>query len=122
MRIRPVFTAALVMALLGASACGHTFDASTLGVEATMASPASAPAQGEPFEINKKAMFFFWGAIRGSQPSLQDALASQVTSVERVSDVRVRVRSGFGDVLITILTVGLVVPRSVTYEGVVVGQ
>lgn len=110
------------MVLLGASACGHTFDASTLGVEATMASPASAPAQGEAFVINKKAMFFFWGAVRGSQPSLQDALASQVTSLQRVADLRVRVRSSFSDLFFTIITAGLVVPRSVTYEGIVVGQ
>ena len=122
MRTRPVISAALATLLLGTPGCAHTFDASTLGVEAVMASPASAPAQGEPFEVNRKAMFFFWGAIRGSRPSLQDALASQVTSVQRVADLRVRVRSGFGDVLITILTAGLVVPRSVTYEGVIVGQ
>ena len=122
MRTRPVITAALVVTLLGASGCAHTFDASTLGVEATMASPVSAPAQGEAFVVNKKAMFFFWGAVRGGQPSLQDALASQVTSVERVAAVRVKVRSTFSDVLLTILTAGLVIPRSVTYEGVVVGQ
>jgi hypothetical protein len=36
-----------------------------------------------------------------------------------VADLRIRVRSRFSDVLITGLTLGLVVPRSVTFEGVV---
>ena len=112
----------LVVTLLAGSGCAHTFDASTLGVEATMASPESAPAEGEPFEINRKAMFFLWGVVPGSKPSLNDVLASQSTSVQRVADLRVRVRSRFTDVLVTILTAGLVVPRSVTYEGVIVGQ
>jgi hypothetical protein len=100
----------LIVTLLAASGCAHTFDASTLGVEATMASPTSAPAEGERFEIP------------GSQPSLNDVLASQSTSVQRVADLRVRVRSRFTDVLLTVLTAGLIVPRSVTYEGVIVGQ
>jgi hypothetical protein len=121
MRCRSV-TFGFVVTLLATSGCAHTFDASTLGVEATMASPASAPAEGEPFEINRKAVFFLWGVVPGSQPSLNDALASQATSVQRVADLRVKVRSRFTDVLLTILTAGLVVPRSVTYEGVIVGQ
>jgi len=87
-----------------------------------MASPASAPAEGEPFEVNRKAVFFLWGVVPGTQPSLDDVLASQSTSVQRVADLRVRVRSRFTDVLLTVLTAGLIVPRSVTYEGVIVGQ
>jgi hypothetical protein len=117
--LRFAVVAASVIAVL-TTGCAHTFDASTVGVEATMASPASAPAQGEAFEINRKAVFFFWGMVPGSQPSLTDVLNAQVTSTDQVADLRVRVRSRFSDVLITILTAGLIVPRSVTYEGVVV--
>jgi len=36
-----------------------------------------------------------------------------------VADVRIRVRSRWSDVLITALTAGLIVPRTVTFEGVV---
>jgi hypothetical protein len=36
-----------------------------------------------------------------------------------VADLRIQVRSRFTDVLITGLTLGLIVPRSVTFEGVV---
>jgi hypothetical protein len=111
-----VFSAALLLT----AGCAHSFDASTVGVEATMATPAATPAQGEPFVVNRKATFFFWGAIPGARPSLADALNAQATSAQRVADLRVRVRSSFADVLITILTAGLIVPRSVTYEGVVV--
>lgn len=122
MRSRPLILAGFVATLLAASGCAHTFDASTLGVEATMASPASAPAEGEPFELSRKAVFFLWGVVPGSQPSLQDVLASQATSTEQVADLRIKVRSRFTDVLLTIITAGLIVPRTVTYEGVIVGQ
>jgi len=119
-RLRAVVVAtAIVMAAAG---CAHTFDATTVGVEATMASPASAPVQGEPFVVHRKATFFFWGTIPGSRPSLADALNAQATSTDRIANLRVRVRSTFSDLLISVLTAGLIIPRSVTYEGVVVTQ
>ena len=37
-----------------------------------------------------------------------------------VGELRITVHSRFPDVLVTILTAGLLVPRSVTFEGVVV--
>jgi hypothetical protein len=118
-RPRGAVVAAAVI-LFVASGCAHTFDASTVGVEATMASPAATPAQGEPFVIHKKATFFFWGVIPGARPSLADVLNAQATSTNRVADLRIRVRSSFADMLVTVLTAGLIVPRSVTYEGVIV--
>jgi hypothetical protein len=117
-RLRAAVVATVVT--FATTGCAHTFDASTVGVEATMASPATAPAQGEPFVIHKKATFFFWGVLPGAQPSLAEVLNAQATSTNRVADLRVRVRSSFADVLITLLTAGLIVPRSVTYEGVIV--
>jgi hypothetical protein len=39
-----------------------------------------------------------------------------------VSNVRIKVRSRWSDVLITGLTLGLFVPRTVTIEGVVTGS
>jgi hypothetical protein len=36
-----------------------------------------------------------------------------------VADLRIRVRSRWSDVLLTGLTLGLIVPRTVTFEGVV---
>ena len=43
-------------------------------------------------------------------------------SPKQVADLKISVRSRFSDVLVTVLTVGIVVPRTVTYEGVVVGR
>jgi hypothetical protein len=51
---------------------------------------------------------------------VQKLLAGQLVGNNTLSDVKVRVRSRWSDVLITGLTLGLVVPRSVTVEGVVV--
>jgi hypothetical protein len=46
-------------------------------------------------------------------------LAAQLGGGSGVADLRIRVRSRWSDILITGLTLGLIVPRSVTFEGVV---
>jgi hypothetical protein len=109
---------ALLLVLLLAG-CAHTFDASTLGVPVTMASPAGQAAQGDRFRVGSRAVFGLWGLVKLREPSLRKALAAQLGSGGGVADLRIKVRSRFGDLLITGLTLGLIVPRSVTFEGVV---
>lgn len=106
----------LVLLLAG---CAHNFDATALGVPVTLASPAGQPAQGDRFSVSGKSVFGFWGLLRFREPSLRKALAAQLAGGAGVADVRIRVRSRWSDVLITGLTLGLIVPRSVTFEGVV---
>jgi hypothetical protein len=114
---RRALPALLVMSLL--AGCAHTFDASTLGVPVTVASPAGQPAQGDRFSVSSKSVFGFWGILKFKEPSLRKALAAQLAGGSGVADLRIRVRSRWSDVLLTGLTLGLVVPRSVTFEGVV---
>jgi hypothetical protein len=108
----------LVLVLLLAG-CAQTFDATALGVPATLASPAGQAPAGDRFSLNSKAVYGFWGALRFKQPSLQKALASQLGGGTGVADLRIKVRSRWSDLLVSALTLGLVVPRSVTFEGVV---
>ena len=109
---------ALILLLLLAG-CAHTFDATTLGVPVTVATPAGQAPQGDRFRVSSKSVFGFWGLIRYKEPSLRKALAAQLAGGSGVADLRIRVRSRWSDVLITGLTLGLIVPRSVTFEGVV---
>jgi hypothetical protein len=109
---------ALLLVLLLAG-CAHSFDATTLGVPVTMAAPAGQPAPGARFRVGAKSVFGFWGLLKFKEPSLRKALAAQLGGGTGVADLRIRVRSRWSDVLITGLTLGLIVPRSVTYEGVV---
>jgi hypothetical protein len=100
--------------------CAMTFDATRLGVPATLASAAGAPAVGDSFSVTSRAVYGFWGAVKVSEPSLKKALAAQLAGGKEVADVRIRVRSRLSDLIITGLTLGLIVPRAVTIEGVVV--
>ncbi|HXI21226.1 MAG TPA: hypothetical protein VNH46_09085 [Gemmatimonadales bacterium] len=102
--------------------CSLTFDATKLGVPVTMASSASAPAQGTPFHVTRRAVYGLWGLVKISEPSLRKALASQLVGGQGVADLRIRVRTKFTDLLITGLTLGLLSPRAVTFDGVIVGQ
>jgi len=123
-RLGPIsFPAVLAVALLVPTlllgGCAQTFDATTLGVPATLASPAAAPPKGDRFAVTSRAVFALWGVARLKQPSLRKVLAGQLGGGSGVADVKIRVRSRFSDLLITLLTGGLLVPRSVTFEGVV---
>ncbi len=109
---------ALLLVLLLAG-CAQTFDASTLGVPVTLASPAGQPAQGDHFKVGSRALFGLWGLVKLREPSLRKALAAQLGGGGSVADLRIKVRSHFDDILISALTLGLIVPRSVTFEGVV---
>jgi hypothetical protein len=108
-----------LLAILLLAGCAHTFDATTLGVPVTVASAAGQPAQGDRFRVGGKSVFGFWGLLKFREPSLRKALAAQLGGGTGVADLRIRVRSRWSDVLITGLTLGLIVPRSVTFEGVV---
>jgi hypothetical protein len=104
-----------------ATACAETFDATTLGVPATMASAAAVADSGVAFTVSSHAVFALWGLFPAKQPSEEKALASQLMGGKRIENVRIKVRSSVTDVLLTIFTAGIVVPRSVTVEGTVVG-
>jgi hypothetical protein len=109
--------ALLVVFWLGG--CAQTFDATTLGVPATLASPAGQPPAGDHFKVSSKAVYAIWGLVRLKEPSLRKALAAQLGGGSGIADVKIRVRSRWTDLLLTVLTAGLVVSRSVTFEGVV---
>ena len=121
---RSIARAALFALVLVVSGCALTFDATHLGVPVTMAEPAApagaAPA-GTSFRVTKHPVFLLWGLIPAGQPNLEDVLAGQVGTGTSIASLKIRVRSRWSDLLITGLTLGVFSPRSVTFEGVVVG-
>ena len=117
-RSAPVVALSVLLAA-SVGGCAQTFDASTLGVTATLASPAEKPAEGSRFRVTSHAVFALWGLAKLKDPSLRKALAAQLAGGSGIADLKIKVRSRFTDVLITALTGGLIVPRSVTFEGVV---
>jgi hypothetical protein len=106
----------LVCSLVG---CAQTFDATTLGLPVTMAAPAGQAPGGSRFRVTAHAVYAFWGLARLKDPSLRRALAAQLAGGSGIADLKIKVRSRWTDVLVTALTAGLIVPRAVTYEGVV---
>jgi hypothetical protein len=114
---------ASVLALaLSASGCALTLDSTRLGVPVSMAGAAQAPDSAIPFRVTKHPVYLLAGLFPVSQPSLEDVLAGQAGTGARIENLRIRVRSRWSDLLVTGLTLGLVVPRSVTFEGVVVSK
>ncbi|MCH7682826.1 MAG: hypothetical protein IIB35_03800 [Gemmatimonadetes bacterium] len=97
--------------------CAVSFDAGTLGVKVSMSEPAGQQPEGTEFTITKKAVFLLFGLRRVSNPSLESVLAGQLLDAGEVRNLQIKVRSRFIDIFVTILTAGLVVPRSVTFHG-----
>ena len=84
-----------------------------------MAGPAQAAPAGTPFRVTRHPVFVVLGAFTAGAPNLEDLVAGQVGAGAGVSNLRIRVRARWSDLLITALTAGLFSPRTVTFEGVV---
>lgn len=110
----------VLLLVLAASGCAEAFDATRLGVPVTMATAAGETHEGEAFRVNKSSLHMVWGLFTVSQARLDRALATQLVGGKAVADVKIKVRSRWSDILITGLTLGLFVPRTVTFEGVIV--
>ena len=121
--IRSAVWRASVLALaLVISACALTLDSTHLGVPVSLAGSPQAPDSGTPFRVTKHPVYLLAGLLPVSQPNLEDVLAGQVGTGVRITNLRIKVRSRWSDLLVTALTLGVVVPRSVTFEGVVVSK
>lgn len=110
----------LAVLALGLPGCAQTFDATSLGVPVTMGSAAGSPAQGAHFRNTSHSIHGLFGLVRISSPDLRKALNRQLIDGAGVADLRITVRSRFTDVLFTVLTGGLLIPRTVTFEGTIV--
>lgn len=108
--------------MLALTGCAITFDAGTLGANVTVAEPPGGTTCAAEFRRSQKAIYLLWGLVPASQPSLERTLAGQITGTQSVASLKIRVRSRFADLLVTALTGGLIAPRTVTFEGCVVGQ
>ena len=118
---RPLFRIVIALTLVLASgACALSYDATTLGIPATLSSSAAEPAQGEHFEVTTRAVWGFWGLLPLSKPDIQKALAHQVGDARSVADIKIKSKARISDILITAITLGLLSTRSVTVEGTVV--
>ena len=115
--------ASVVLSLaLAPAGCALTLDATHLGVPVSLASAAAGPDSGTAFSVTKHSIYLLVGLVPVSQPNLEDVLAGQVGTGARIANLRVKVRTRWTDLLVTGLTLGFVVPRSVTFEGVVAGK
>lgn len=112
---------ALAVALLATAGCAQTFDATSLGVPATLASANAATPPGTAFAVNAKALWAGWGLLPLTQPDLRKILAAELVGGKSIANIRIHTRSSILDAIITLGTGGLIVPRSVRYEGIVVG-
>ncbi len=115
---RTLVAAALLA--LAAPGCAMSFDATSLGVPATMASAASQPAVGDTFDVATHAVYLMWGLIPAKTPSLENTLEGQIAGARAVQDLRIRVSRRWPDLLVTALTAGLVAPVTVHFQGVAV--
>ena len=118
-RLRRAIAIALALWTTG---CAMTFDTTHLGVTATMAEPAQNAPTGTAFSITRHPVYVLYGLFTVSQPNLEDLLAGQLGAGASIAGLRIHVHAGFVDLLATALTLGVVSPRSVTFQGVIVGH
>jgi hypothetical protein len=107
---------------VGAPGCVQTFDSTTLGVPVTMAAAPGEAQAGTAFKTQTHTVHAFFGLVTLSQANLQKSLARELVGGQQVTQLRIKIKSRWSDLLLTGLTLGLIVPRTVTYEGVIIGR
>lgn len=112
----------VVASMLCSTGCALTFDATHLGVPVTMAGPPQSTPGGTPFHVTRHPVYLFLGLARVGTPDLEDVLEGEVGSGAGVQNLRINVAASPTDVLFTVLTLGLISPRTVTFEGEVVAH
>jgi len=115
-------TGALLLIGVALTGCAQSFDATDLGVPATLASAAGNAPTGQPFKVGAHSVHAFWGLMTLKQARLDRALAGQLVGGTAVANVKITTRTKFWDIFVTVITAGIIAPRSVTYEGIVVGR
>ncbi|MGE0440082.1 MAG: hypothetical protein AB7S39_06285 [Gemmatimonadales bacterium] len=110
-----------LLALL-ATGCAQTFDATNLGVPATLASAAGETPVGQAFAVKTHTVHAFWGLVPLKKARLDRALANQLVGGKAVANLTIKTKSRWSDILLTGLTLGLIAPKTVVYEGIVVGR
>jgi hypothetical protein len=62
-----------------------------------------------------------WGLFSAGEPNLDDLLAGQLGPGTGLAQVRIKSRMRWSDLLFTAMSFGFLSPRTVTFEGVIVG-
>lgn len=120
MRLARLATLALaVSCAAGAAGCALTYDSTELGVPVRLADTTTAT--GTPFRVTKHPVFILWGAATASPPNVEDVLAGQLGAGAALDGVRIREHMRLTDLAVTVVTLGLFSPRTVTIEGRIVG-
>lgn len=110
----------LLVGLVMSTGCVLTFDATRLGVPVTMAgTPQSAPS-GTPFHVTRHPVFLLFGIARVGAPDLEDVLSGELGTGAGVQNLRIKVSTSPTDLLFTVFTLGVIAPRTVTFEGEIV--
>ena len=99
--------------------CALHYDTRSLGGPVTMAAPAGAAVPGDTFAVTERAVYLFWGLAQAKEPSLRETLAGQLGAGAAVQNLAVRSRARWSDVLVSVLTLGIVSTTSVTFSGIV---
>lgn len=117
--MKPSLLAAAACAAL--TGCTLHFDSRSLGVPVTMAAAAGpgGTVPGDSFTVSGHAVYLFWGLAALRQPDLRQTLAGQLGAGAGVQDLTIHTHAGITDVLVSLLTLGVVSTTSVTYSGVV---
>jgi len=111
---------AILLLTLAGTACAMQYDTRTLGVPVTMTPPTTPTAAADTFSVTVRAVHLFWGLAPVKEPALQPVLAGQLGTGGAVANLSIRSRKTWSDLIATVITLGVISPTSVTYQGVVV--
>ena len=112
----------LLAVVVASSGCSLTFDATRLGVPVTMAGPPQPNPTGTPFRVKRHPVFLLFGLTKIGNPDLEEVLEGELANGAAVQNLRINVGTSPTDLLFTVITLGVIAPRTVTFEGEIVAH
>lgn len=79
---------------------------------------ANAPKSN--FVSQGSQIYLFWGLVGNDNTAIQDKLLEQLGPHQALQNVKVSTENSFGDMFISVITLGIVTPRSFTLTGEIV--
>ena len=111
-----------IVSLVGVFVFIMTFaGCATLPMESNMDKPVSMTEvkdeAAKTFVSNNKALWLFWGMIPLSIPEVDNVLVPQVSGHDGVQNLKITTESDFIDLVVMVLTQGILFMRTVRIQG-----
>ena len=109
-----LFATAIMLVLVLAGCASLTMESK---IKKTVSMTNMDGAEPRMFTSSARAVWLFWGLVPVSVPNIDEIIGTQVADRTGVQNLKITTKNSFLDLVINVLTDGIITTRSVKIEG-----